>query len=223
MAKVLFCGLFFAIAISLSFCATLDSYGEEEEDNQHNPLHQAMAVFDMISKINDIKGRAVKSFPDPIKALAELTLFGAFKLGFFLLSGVIVLSGLFPSFLATFGISGPFLLRSVSENISELKGLNYEMVARSIRALPEKSFEALDVKGEECRSRAVCEIGSYGSRAIPSITGYVRAIGNKFNFSEKYLVAIIKGLSKVDCAQAYRSCTESPFKKLSYLSTYNIF
>ena len=220
MVKVLFFVLFVAIAINLSFCAILDSY--EEEDPQ-NPLQQAMAVFDMISRINDMKGRAIKAFPDPVKALAELSLFGAFKLGFFLFSALIVLSGLFPTFLATLGISSPFLIRSVTENFGELKNLNYEMVSHSIRSLPEKSFEALDVKGEDCRCRAVCEMGGYGAKAFPTGAGYVRAFGNKLNFSEKYLVAAIKGLGKEDCAQAYKTCTESPFKKLSYLSTYNIF
>lgn len=219
MAKLLFHCLLVTVAFGLSVCGSLDSYHENESAN--NPLQQAMAVFDMISKFNDFKSRAVKSFPDPVRALAELTLFGAFKLGFFVISGLIILSGFFPSILA--GITGPFLVRSVSENISELRNLNYEMVARSIRTLPEKSFEALDVKGEDCKARAVCEVGEYGARFLPSGAQYVRAFGSKLNFGDKYLTALIKGLSKIDCAQAYRSCSQSPFKKLSNLSTYNIF
>ena len=223
MAKLLFHCLLLTIGVGLVMCDSVDTYNEED-DQSSNPFKQAMALIDMVAKFNDYKSRTIKSFPDPVKALAELTLFGAVKIGFVFISGLIILSGFFPSLLAAFGITGPFLIRSVSENIHELKNLNYEMVTRSIRTLPDKSFEALDVKGEDCKARAVCEIGEYSVKFFPTGAQYVRAFGNKLpNFGDKYLAAMIKGLSKIDCAKAYHSCSQSPFKKLSNLSTYNIF
>ncbi|XP_054169008.1 uncharacterized protein LOC128966200 [Oppia nitens] len=189
-----------------------------------NALHQAMAVLDMVTRFQEFKGRALTAIPDPVQALAELSLFGAIKLGVVLLSGLVLLGAMFPTVMAAYGLSLPLLIRSLNNGMDDMKHMDYETVALSMRSLPEKAFQALDIQEEDCRSRAVCEIGQYGAQLFPTAASYARAFGTRLPFSQKYLMAIVKGLTtKTDCSVTFRKCQESPFKKLSYLSTYNIF
>ncbi len=221
LSLLLKCCFMFAIAISFSFCAAIEN---KAEDEHQSPLTQALAIIEMVSKVNVAKARVLSTaLTNPLSALAELTLLGAFKIGFFLISGLFVFTGIFPGFLGALGIAPPFLFRSLTDSFSELKNLNYEIVARSIRSFPEKSFEALNVKGEDCRSRAICEVGEFFARQFPTVSGYMKVFGDKFSFNDKYMVAIVKGMSKTDCANSFVTCPTSPFKKLTNLSTYNIF
>jgi len=218
--SLLKCCFLVSIAISFSFCAAVEN---KSEDEPKSTLSQALAIIDMFSKFNDQKARALSALSDPLSALAEITLLGALKIGFFLISGLFVLTGIFPVFFGALGISTPFLFRSITDSVSELRNLNYEVVARSIRSLPEKSFEALDVKGDDCRSRAICEVGEYVAKKMPSVSGYVKILGDRFSFNDKYLVAAVKGMSKADCAKSFVTCPTSPFKKFSNLSYYSFF
>lgn len=224
--------LYFALIASIGICVFAEHRDadlvevEEEEDGFSALKKRAIdSVVGLITQSSASTGRSLIPLgTDLFAALAGLTLFGAFKLGLLIVSSFYLLSSFFPGVLAFFGLSTPFFFRSLGEGISEFKNLDYEVVARSLQSLPDKSFDALSIKGIECRARAICEIGEFMGKKFPTVAGWIGKIGdNRFMMGDKYTTAMMKGIKSGDCATAFISCSNSPFKKFSTFTSFSYF
>jgi len=208
-------------AVGLSQCLTLAAPEGQVAVNS-DPFHsiKKRALDTVVSMISgDFKARTLAWPAGLMPALAGITIIGAFKIASLFVASFFLLTSFFPSILGMAGITSPFLFRSIADGVGELKNMNYEVVARSLTAIPEKSFDALDIKGTECRARAICEMGDLMAEKFPSVAGWVRMVGDNFALGDKYTVAMLKGMKKLDCGITFSSCTSSPFKKWSTISS----
>ncbi|KAI1303008.1 hypothetical protein HDE_02394 [Halotydeus destructor] len=149
-------------------------------------------------------------------ALAGLTIIGAFKIAIIILSTFYAITAVFPSVLGLMGLTVmPITFRSVSNSIVDLKNLNYELVTQSLSTLPDKSFEALDIREAECKTRAICEMGSTLRTQFPTVATCIESLGEKFAplIGDKYIHALVKGTQRLDCGISYSKCPTSPFQR----------
>lgn len=221
--------IFASIMVASVICAQIAEHrsADPEDDDEMRQLvslaTKRVARSIMNRSLSQARAFLPFSLINPLHMIAGLTLFGAFKLSLLLVSGFWVLTTMFPSVLSFLGISSPFLFRSLTD-ISELKSLNYEVVARSLQSLPDKSFELLKVEEGDCRSRAICEVGEFMASSFPTFCSYLGSLGDKFHNNDTYAVALMKGINQpADCTTAFSSCPVSPIKKLTNLSLLKLF
>jgi len=153
-------------------------------------------------------------------AIAGLTIVGAFKVGLFMITSVWLITTAFPSILAFLGLTSPFLFRSLQDTFPTFGEINYEFVARSVNSLPDKSMDLMNIKGGECRARAICEAGEFVAKKIPWMARFASGIMSTIKMSDLYTIAMVRGMSNSDCASYYGSCSHSPFKKLTTMSVF---
>lgn len=212
------------LATIVTLCAAIsEAEGSEFEQSAVSSSH-SMVKRD----IGDFTSRTIGGFSVLLTGgyygLAGLTILAAFKLAIVMMATFYLASSLFPSL---FGISLlPFTFRSLP-SVGDFKNVDYlsraQLMARSISSLPEKSFEYLDIKENDCRARAVCEMGEFMADKIPSTASWVQEVGDKFMFNEKYTTALIKGIKKVDCGATYNLCPISPLRKMLYQKFLSVF
>ncbi len=214
--------LFVLTIISLGECQ-LSGHRDEEQSllmSGANSLQRALSVVEFLtqhqSSINTARALAgFEFFSNPVQALLGATLLGSFKIGLFIVSTLWIISSFFPGFIGGLGLASPLLFRSLTEGVSELKNFDYELVTRSLRSFPDMSFDALNVKGTECRSRAICEVGEFVASKFPTVASYMKSLGDKFSLSDEYASAMVKGMSEMNCGRIYASCTSSPLRKFT--------
>jgi len=231
-SRMLRASLIFAVLVSAGICV----FAEAEEAEESSPLEEFVSkelthyvkkraidsVYGFLSQTSSSEQRSLLPFPlgGLFNALTTITFFGAFKLGFLIIATFWAITSIFPGVLSLFGLSSPFLIRSLEEGVGELRNLDYQVVARSLSSLPERSFDALSIKGVECRSRAVCEMGDFMARKFPTVAAWIKTAGDKFMVNDKYAAAMMKGMSQtIDCSASFDACPHSPFKKFSSLSS----
>ena len=208
-----------AVLIALSSCVVFGHQEDTEiEDKEDNPIYQAITVVRFLAKAHPKAKQLISQIPfvkNPLLFLRDLTLIQVTAVAGFVFSGFLLLGTFFPQVFNAFGIKPPMTFRSLSDGVNELKNLNYEMVARSLKNLPELSFDVLNVKDGQCRTRAVCEVGEFLADSFPSAAWYIKSLNDNFPINDKYGVAIVKGIHQSSCAKVYSSCSQSPFKKFS--------
>lgn len=146
-------------------------------------------------------------------SLAGLGLFGTFKAVIIALGAMFVASSLLPALLTFIGISAPIVpLKSLSEGVNEV---NY-IVARSLNDfgsnIHNKSY-LLELEGEGCRERAICDVGRFVGRSYPSISFWLQKLGgfDKLILGDQYSLSMLKGMRQQKCEQLYPRCKQDPF------------
>lgn len=144
-------------------------------------------------------------------SLAGLTLFGTFKAAVLFLASIFIGSSLLPAILNFLGIPAaavPF--RSLEDSVKN----QYQIVARSLETLEKKQY-LLDVSGEDCDQRMLCEIGDFVGGKYPSVSNWLQKLGgfDKLILGDQYSLSLLKGVKQQKCDKAYPKCQRSPFWK----------
>ena len=100
-------------------------------------------------------------------------------------------------------------------DLDSFHSIDYEMISNSIRAVPEKSFKILAIRDDECKSRAMCEVGQYVGQYFPKVSTWIRIGAEQLRTKDSNSKAIMRGLGWADCD--YSACPRSPFKKIHQL------
>lgn len=178
-----------------------------------HPLTRAIEVIELVSKLSSDTSHAIQfistsisksTTTDPLTFVSTIAVYGFIKAVSLLVSGFLYVSSLIAPNSAA---SIPML------DLYSLQNIDYNIVSNSISSVPEKSFRLFDIRDEECKSRAMCEVGEMVRRYLPQIGVYVRLATERLDLKDIYTAAMLRGIGWTDCDSAYGQCGKSPFKK----------
>lgn len=203
----------------LQLAMTLATQLMKNEDLQARAMDQALQMI--APTVHNIQKRAIEAIGPQARALipvefslAGLTLFGTFKLAVMLVGAIFWATTLIPAVFSFLGITVPPLpFRSLSDEFSKL---NYEVIARSIDTIHQKSH-LLDLKEEQCKEKVICEVGEFVGARYPSVRFYLKKLGSfdKLILGDQYVLAMVKGMNHSNCTHVYSKCSRSPLAVLN--------
>lgn len=161
-------------------------------------------VYQAATKLASKNGVAT----DPITAIPSIIIYGAIKLVSYLVSLFIYFSSLITPWQLDPNAKISFI------DLESLHNIDYEIISNSVRSVPERSFRFLDIREEECKSRAMCEIGEQIHSYWPRVATYIRLAVEQLNVNDSNVGSTLRGLGWADCGSVFQEkCPRSPFAK----------
>lgn len=203
----------------------------QQQYQQDSPINSAINMMNMVTKFttqtNEMyqaaqklakeNGFGMNGMIDPITFIPSIIVYGAIKMISFLVSGFIYTSSL----IAPWQIDPNAKISFI--DLESLHNIDYDTISNSIRSVPERSFKLLDIREEECKSRAMCEIGEKINSYWPRLATYIRLAVEQLNVAsdDNNTMAMLRGLGWADCDETFRQsqCQRSPFKKFYQILT----
>ena len=216
----------FVVLFSLLFvCLITNIVGAEEDGSIELAMFSSLAKTALTN--HSVQKRAVEMLEKHARALIPadfslvgLGLFGTFKAAIIALGAMFAASSLLPAILGFLGLTVPIVhIRSLSDSLNEV---NY-MVSRSINDfsnnIQNKSY-LLELDGEECRDRAICEVGKFVGRTYPSISFWLQKLGgfDKLILGDQYSLSLVKGMRHQKCEHLFPKCKRNPFANWSEIA-----
>lgn len=184
-----------------------------------HPITKAIEVIELVSKlssdttnaINFIRSKIPKpntGLTDPLTFATTIMVYGLIKVISFMVSAFFYVSSMV----------APWWQQNTTSSIPlidlyTLQNIDYNIISNSINSVPEKSFKLLDIREDECKSRAMCEVGELVRKYFPQIGVYVRLATERLDLRDIYTTAMLRGVGWTDCDSTYGRCSKSPFKK----------
>ena len=205
------------IVIVSSACVQSSPDGSVELELLTTMAKSAILNHNMQKRAVDFMERHARALIPAEFSLATLGLFGTFKAVIIALGAMFAFSTFIPAVLGFLGISAPILppIRSIPDSLNEV---NY-MVARSINELGstigkiQNKTYLLELEGEECRDRAICEVGKFLGQSYPSVSTWLKNLGgfDKLILGDQFSLAMVKGMRSQECQHLYPKCKRNPF------------
>lgn len=167
-------------------------------------------VYQAATKLASKNGVAM----DPITAIPSIIIYGAIKFVSYLVSLFIYFSSLITPWQLDPNAKISFI------DLESLHNIDYEIISNSVRSVPERSFRLLDIREEECKSRAMCEIGEQIHSYWPRVATYIRLAVEQLNVNDSNVGSTLRGLGWADCGSVFQDkCPRSPFAKFFQIYT----
>ncbi|XP_046910565.2 uncharacterized protein LOC124491894 [Dermatophagoides farinae] len=203
---------------------------QQQQKQQDSPINSAIEMLNMVTKFttqtNEMYQAAQKlakengfgnGMVDPITFIPSIIIYGAIKIVSYLVSTFIYASSLIAPWQMDPNAKISFI------DLESLNNIDYDTISNSVRSVPERSFKLLDIREEECKSRAMCEIGQHIHSYWPRVATYIRLAVDQLNVAsdDNNTMAMLRGLGWADCEETFRQsqCQRSPFRKFYQILT----